>query len=141
MTHRYDPLTAYGTVARRIMKILTPYEKYLRTMVKQEDSLCLYTHGYGGSEGSLFAAVQILSSGVSFTVYDPGKSYHSIFDCLPAKMKALYKGNYRFHFTRINDGLVAEIKDLLLALFGTYSLGKYFHLHHEAAAGGPLRGT
>ncbi|WP_118949499.1 hypothetical protein [Taibaiella helva] len=110
------------------MKILQPYEKHLQVLVKQEDSLCLYTPDVPGREGALFAAVQILSSGVSFTVYNPGNQYN-IFDCLPDRMRSFYRGENRFVLTRISPGLIADINDLLLALFGMHSIGKYFHQH------------
>lgn len=108
------------------MQILAPYEKYLTVLVRQEDSLCLYTQDLGERSGALFAAVQILSSGVAFTVYDPGADY-AVFECLPVRIKAFYKGENRFLITRINAGIIAELKELLLALFGTYSLGKYYY--------------
>ncbi|WP_162902994.1 hypothetical protein [Taibaiella koreensis] len=108
------------------MKILQPYEKHLLVLVKQDDSLCLYTPDSPGKESALFAAVQIMSAGVSFTVYNPGQQYN-VFDCLPERIRSFYRGDNRFLLTRISPGLVAEISDLLLALFGMHSIGKYFH--------------
>lgn len=128
MSDLYPLARTYNGIAKKIMKILQPYEKHLQVLVKQDDSLCLYTPDHPGLEGALFAAVQILSSGVSFTVYNPGSQYN-IFECLPERMRSFYRGENRFLLTRISPGLIADINELLLALFGMHSIGKYFHQH------------
>lgn len=125
MSDSYDSYSVYGPVARKIMRVLQPYEKYMDVPVKQDDSLCLYLTAEGGDEPELFAAVQVLRTGVRLTVYDPGADYH-IFDRLPPGLMACYQGGNRFLFTRMSTSLLNAISRLLPALYGVYSLRRYF---------------
>ncbi len=130
MDETYAPYHVYKPVAKKLMRLLLPYEECLATIVKQPDSFCLYTKAQKGKDAVLFAAVQIVKNGVAFTVYNPDR-HTDIFNYLPKQLKRSYQGSNRFLITKVSAELIRECQELLSALFGLYHLGKFYHAYNQ----------